>query len=466
LTLSGLEFRLQAVRAYPAICRVNAELQTLTTISLRTMSSYAPGARLPWPPRPDSMGEIRRENRFMKKRILFVDDEPLQLSVYAMMMEDSAAAWELACAGSGREALEILAGERFDVVVSDMRMPGMDGAELMTEICRRQPQVSRIIISGIDDQEEIARCLETTHQFLAKPVREAELLATLACIRQLDAYLQDEPLKALVGKLDTLPSFPAIYLKIMREINADEPSIEDIADIVVQDPGLTAKMLQVANSAAFGLPQKVSSAFEAVQFLGLSAVRSIALSAHVFSSFDAPHIPGFSAHNLWDDALRCAHITRVIMQMETADENRTEDACTAAMLRDAGRLMLAQNLPQQCRQAATRAGERRIPLPEAEREIFGVTHAGVAAYLFGLWGLPAPMVQAVAFHLEPGKSGPGSFGPVAAVHVANVFTLGFSRDPSPGKPLALDLDYLSAAGVLNRLDDWRAKIKGLLAPGV
>ena len=425
-------------------------------------------ALLPLLPRHDNIGQLEiARGWFMKKRILFVDDEPLLLNVYAMMLEDQSAAWETVVAASGRQALEILAQSRFDVVVTDMRMPGMDGVELMTEIRRQHPTASRIVISGINDQEEIARCLETTHQFLAKPVREQELLATLACIRELDAYLQDDKLKALVGKLDALPSFPSVYLKIMREINADEPLVENIADIVVQDPGLTAKMLQVANSAAFGLDQKVSSAFEAVQFLGFAAVRSIALSAHVFSNFERVPIKGFSARKLWDDALCCARITRVIMQMERADESQTEDACAAAMLRNAGKLMLAQNLPQQCQQAITLATERRIAFQDAELEIFSATHTGVAAYLFGLWGLSAPMVQTIAFHLEPEKSGAGAFGPLTAVHVANVFAAGFSKDSSPGKPLELDLDYLDAAGVLHRLDDWRAETEKLLlfAPG-
>jgi len=395
----------------------------------------------------------------MKKHILFVDDDPLQLGLYTLMLEDEAGDWEVDQAVGSREALGKLDSNRFDVVVSDLRMAGMDGVELMTEICRRHPQMSRIVISGIDDQEEIARCLETTHQFLAKPVRGSELLATLACIRRLDAYLQDDKLKALVGKLNALPSFPSTYLKVMKEINSDEPSVEIIAEIVARDPALTAKVLQVANSAAFGLAQKVSSPFEAVQFLGLAAIRSIALSAHVFSNFERVPIPGFSVRHLWDDALRCAGIVRAIMRMERADEGPTEDACTAAMLRNAGKLMLARTFPQLYRQAVELADRRHLTLPEAEQEIFDATSASVAAYLFGLWGLSAPMVDAVAFHLQPGKSDAAAFGPLAAVHVANVFAGKFSADKPPGKPVELDIDFLARLGLQQRLTAWRSEIE-------
>jgi HD-like signal output (HDOD) protein len=402
----------------------------------------------------------------MKKRVLFVDDDPLLLNLYALMLGDQSDTWEVVLAGNGRKALEILGQHHFDVVVSDMNMAGMNGVELMTEICRQHPQVSRIIISGIGDQEEIARCLETTHQFLAKPIKQSELRSTLTCIRQLDAYLQDEKLKAVVGSLDGLPSFPSVYLQVLKAIKADEPSVETIASIVVQDPALTAKILHVANCAAFGRIQKVSSPFEAVQFLGLAAIRSIVLSSHVFS--DLQHVPGcgFSASALWEDALRCARITRHIMQMEGADENPTEDACAAAMLRNVGKLILARNSPTLCQQASALATRQNLTLAAAELEVFGATANGVAAYLFGLWGLSASMVEAVAFHLQPGKSGSGAFSPLTAVHIANVLAGQLSLDLLPGKPAELNFAYLSAIGVEKRLPVWRAGIEKELKCGV
>jgi HD-like signal output (HDOD) protein/ActR/RegA family two-component response regulator len=394
----------------------------------------------------------------MKKRVVFVDDDPMQLSLYALLLEDYASTWDVVLAEGGAQALEILGQGPADVVVSDMHMPGMDGVQLMAEICRRHPQVSRLILSGIGDQEEIARCLENTHQFLAKPVNSSDLIATLGCIRQLDAYLLDEKLKALVGQLDALPSFPSVYLKILRELNSEEPSVEVIAQIVLEDPALTAKVLQVANSAAFGLAQKVSSPFEAVQFLGLTAIRSIALSSHVFSNFEIHPIRGFSVRGLWEDALECARITRVIMRMQRMDESPTEDACTAAMLRNAGRLMLARNLPDQYQEVVTQAVRRQVPLADAELDILGGTSSGVAAYLFGLWGLSAPMVEAVAFHLEPGRSGGKVFCPLTAVHVADIFAAQFSSGKIPGKPPEFDLPYLESVGVQDRLTVWRAEV--------
>jgi len=399
----------------------------------------------------------------MKKSILFVDDDPLLLEVYPFMLDEVADRWEVSSAEGGAKALELLASKKFDVVVSDMRMPKMNGIELMNEVRRLHPETSRIIISGLGDQEEIARSLETTHQFLSKPVRAKELVATICRIGKLDTLLLDEKLKALAGRLSFLPSFPSIYMQISRELSSEDPSIEAIADLTLQDPALTAKMLQVANSAAFGLPDKVSNPFDAVQFLGLNAVRSIALSAHVFREFEGMRLKNFSALQVWTEGMRCARLTRHIMRMKRMDDSPTEDACTAAMLRNVGKLMLAKNLPEEFEQMLHVAQSENLSQSEAAKKVFGASHVGVAAYLFGLWGLSAPMVEAVALHLTPSESETRAFSPLTALHVAHVFAQEIWRDDSPGKPTELELPYLKSVGVDHELAGWRTEIKKMLA---
>ncbi len=402
------------------------------------------------------------ESERMKKTILFVDDDPLLLEVYPFMLDDVTDRWDVATAEGGAKALEMLAVKKYDVVVSDMRMPNMNGIQLMNEVRRLHPETSRIIISGLGDQEEIARSLETTHQFLSKPIRSKDLVATLSRIGKLDTLLLDEKLKALAGRLSSLPSFPTIYLQITKELNKADPSIEAIADLTLQDPALTAKMLQVANSAAFGLPDKVSNPFDAVQFLGLNAVRSIALSAHVFRNFEKLELKTFSANQIWIESLLCARITRQIMQLKRVDENATEDACTAAMLRNVGKLMLAKNLPEDFEKMMALVVKEKISQAEAGKKVFGASHTSVAAYLFSLWGLAAPMVEAVALHQTPGESETRSFSPLTAVHVAHVFSAELGSDQTPGTNAELDLNYLKAAGVESEIEEWRREVKKML----
>lgn len=391
----------------------------------------------------------------MKKRILFVEDNSLLLQMYVMMLEGEQEHWEVSTAESGAQALELLGKTPFDVVVSDMRMPKMSGIELLTEIRRKHPRCSRIIVSGLNDQEEIARSLGSTHQFLAKPFDVKALRATLGRICHLDAYLRDETLRSLVSQFDALPSFPSLYVEIMKELSAEEPSIDTIAGTIAKDPAMTAKILQIVNSAAIGLSRKVGSPFEAVQYLGLSTVRSLVLSAHIFSCFEHTSLKGFSVNELWEHGTRCARLACMILQFEEAEPGDTEDAYIAGMLHDIGKLMLADSMPDAFQKALAAANERAIPLHQAEQEVFGATHAGVAAYLLGLWGLPASIVEAVAFHHSPGHSSLRVLTPLAAVHAANAIehemTLGIPLEETP----VLDRHYLAEIEMERRLDKWR-----------
>jgi HD-like signal output (HDOD) protein/ActR/RegA family two-component response regulator len=399
----------------------------------------------------------------MKKRILFVEDNPLLRQMYLIMMEGEEDAWDAVAANDAREALRLMEQSSFEVIVSDMRMPGMDGIELMGVVRQMYPRSSRIILSGLSDQAEIARSLDSTHQFLAKPFDVKALKATLSRLGGLDAYLKDEKLQALVGQMRVLPSFPSVYHEIMKELGGEDPSIERLAQIIAEDPSMTAKLLQIANSAAGGRATKASNPFDAVQFVGLSAVRSLALSAHIFRSFEQIKLNAFSITSLWDHTVRSGVIARTIMQLERADPAEAEEAHIAGMLHDVGKLMLADSMPDRFQHALSLANQRALSTEQAEVEVFGASHAGVAAYLLSLWGLPVSMVEAVAFHHTPSSSELIAFGPLTAVHVADVLEHEISADELLCLPPAFDQAYLAAVGVEDRIDAWRMAVAEELA---
>jgi HD-like signal output (HDOD) protein/ActR/RegA family two-component response regulator len=384
------------------------------------------------------------------KHILFAEDNEVLLQLYSIMLASESDQWQVALAPDGLTALELVKQQAFDVVVSDMQMPGISGIELLTEVRKLHPQTSRIIVSGFSDQAAAADSLNSTHLFIAKPFDLKTLKATLARIGSLDAYLKDDKLRGLAGKMRSLPSFPALYLEIIKEIESPNSSIQNIAKIVAQDPGITAKILHVANSAAFGLPEPLSNTADAVQQLGMTTVRSLVLSAQVYSSFASARLLHFSAEALWTHLMKCGDLARTIMRHERASFADAEDAFTAGMLHDMGKLMLANSLPGEFQEAVTLANSEKIALHEAEKSVFGATHAGLAAYLFGLWGLPASIIEAVAFHHSPEKSDLKHFSALTAVHVANALCQINSNHSSN-----LNLDYLGNIGVVDRLDDWR-----------
>lgn len=389
------------------------------------------------------------------QRILFVEDNAIMLQMYGMMLDGDSSDWQVALAANGEAALDLMSRQDFDVVVSDFHMPGMSGAELARHIRRLYPRTSRIIISGVSDQKEVADALGDTHQFIAKPFDLKTLQATLARIRSLDGYLNGEKLKMLIGRLGAMPSFPMLYLEIMQQVQSPDSSLENIAELIALDPSLTAKILQVVNSAAIGLPQKIHSPFEAVQQLGLGTVRSLALSAHVFSRFNKKSVRGFSAELLWEHLMKTAALARKILQIEQASAADLDDAYTAGMLHDMGKLMLADGLPDEFQKALALSGDKNIPLHQAEQEIFGATHAGIAAYLLGLWGLPAPVVEAVALHHTPDQSDLRVMSPLTAVHAANALLGELPSGAKSNTAALLNENHLALIGVIDRVECWR-----------
>jgi HD-like signal output (HDOD) protein len=388
------------------------------------------------------------------KRILIVEGSAVMRELFRNMLATERGRWEVATAASGEAALELMSERPFDAVITDMRMDGMGGLELLNEVLRLYPQTSRIILSGAADQAVAAEALGSTHQFIVKPVGPKTLKAALSHLESLDAFLQDENLKRLAGRLRALPSFPMLYLEIRKAIDAPETSLQTINSLVTQDPGLTAKILQLANSAAFWSREKLSDPLEAVQQLGFNRLSSLALSAHVFGSYTPSWKINFPVDSLWTHLMQCANTARAIMRAESADAVSADAAYTAGLLHDIGKLMLADGLPGEYQSALTLAAQRNASLFEIEAEVFGATHAGVAAYLLGLWGLPAPIVEAVAFHHTPGQSALQAFGPLTAVHAANAL-----EHELDGEPHCLNEDYLARLGVAGRLDAWREEAR-------
>ena len=218
-----------------------------------------------------------------KKRIIFVDDEPLVLQGLQRMLRSMRDEWEMEFMDGGAKALERMAQAHFDVVVSDMLMPGMNGAALLAEVMQRHPHTVRIILSGHADKDLILKCVGSTHQYLSKPCDADVLKATVRRASAVDSGLKDETLRKLVGSMDRLPSIPTLYTEIVEALRDPEVSVETIGEIVGKDPGMTAKILKLVNSAFFGLRRQVASPAEAANYLGLDTIRSLVLSINAFS---------------------------------------------------------------------------------------------------------------------------------------------------------------------------------------
>jgi len=390
-----------------------------------------------------------------RTRILFVDDDPAVLQGLGRMIRSLRQDWELAFASSGREALTTLAGQSFDVIVSDMRMPGMDGAELLAEVTKRHPHMVRIVLSGQAEQETILRTIGSAHQYLWKPCDPETLRQTLVRAGALRGMLAAEPLKQLVSRLDVLPSPPALYLAVLEECRSPRASVMRVAEIVSQDVAMSAKILHLVNSAFFGRRRRITSPLQAVQLLGLNTVKALMLSAHVFSEFRGTTRTGEFVDRLHAHSLATSACAQLVAAAEHCGEEVVDAAAVGVLLHDCGELILAANLPDQHEQALQLAEARGIPVCAAEVEVFGATHAAVGAYLLGLWALPDAVVEAVAFHHAPGTCTNERFGPLTITHVADALAQELTHGESSGEVTAIDHDYLERLGLADRLPVWR-----------
>ncbi len=389
-----------------------------------------------------------------KKSILFVDDEASLLELYPLAFEDDQNRWHIQVAPGGIQALSIMAQGTVDVLVSDMRMPGMDGAHLLQEVVKLHPRTSRLIMSGFADAQQIAECIGATHQFIAKPCNLASLRGTIERVCGLDALLMDGTLKTLVSQLRNLPSLPSLYFRIMEAVSSPDSTLEEVGEIIASDPSMTAKILQLGNSAFFGIARQIANPTEAVQYLGIERVRALVLSIHVFSCFEKAPLKNFSIDQALKHCMSTGLIAKLVARMQRVDRAVADEACVAGMLHDIGKVMLAASLPDQYEQAVALSTEKKISISDAEREVFGAAHAQVGAYLLGLWGLPATLVEAVALHHEPACSGSTSFTPLTAVHIANALVRKIGSDDNTSKEFAVDSAYLAALGLEGRMDTW------------
>jgi HD-like signal output (HDOD) protein/CheY-like chemotaxis protein len=337
------------------------------------------------------------------KRILFVDDEPNILEGLRGVLRKQRRSWEMTFVGSGEEALRALAAAPHDVIVSDMRMPGMDGAALLGRVKSEHPAVVRIVLSGQTDHQVSRRMVHVAHQFMSKPCDGRELQAAVERACALAALLPDAGLRRMVGGIGQLPIDADVHRALLALLDRPTTPAGEVVAVIERDVGLAAKVLQVVSSALFGA-HRLADLAGAVTALGLETIRVLAESGE---PADATEVAGVSLAGLGDHGRRAGHLARRIL----GEGPTGGSAFAACLLQHVGLLVMLTRMPDTAARLAETARRSGRPLGEVEREALGVTHAEIGAYLLGIWGLPPPLVEAVAHHHQPGGAG----GDLAAV---------------------------------------------------
>ena len=400
------------------------------------------------------------------RSILFVDDEPNILEGLQRMLFPLQREWTMAFASSGPKALELLEQSRFDVVVSDMRMPGMDGAQLLAEVKKRCPNTLRFVLSGQSESALVYRSVGEAHQFLSKPCKPRLLKECVDKAFALRDLLASNSLKAAVAQIGDLPPVPQVYAKLCEVLKSPECSIADVGRVVQTDLAMTAKILQVTNSAFFGLRRQVTTAAQAASLLGLNTIKALVLTTGLFAPIEGSKLPrGFSIDVLWRHSMIVGAYAQAICQVEDIPKEMAGDAYTAGLLHDTGALVFASACTKDYARVCDYAVMNAIPLSDAEKEVLGCTHGEVGAYLLGIWGLPHPIVESVAYHHRPADSIGSVFSPLTAVHVADVLAFTRRQEPSEYPVPPMDMAYLEKLGLKGRTAAWEEVCTGIDARG-
>ena len=389
------------------------------------------------------------------KRILFVDDQPDTFTDLQEALGPSGAAWQVEWARSGEEALAALEGAPVDVLIAEDQIASMDGVTLLTRVRDQHPTTIRMIISATT-KPGLATIV--SHRFLSKPCNVDELAVLIKRSCALHERTGEVEIFRKTMATAALPSRPGVYMELNRVLSDPDWQPHQVSAVLERDVAMSAKVLQLANSALFGLTSTVTSVRDAVMYLGVDTIRSLSLTAEAFGKVSPRGAADFSLDRFQAHAMLVARIAASILPAGRTQQ----EALTAALLHDIGKLVLVADGDRRWTQLNEQARERQVPIHVVEQETDGVTHADIGAHLLSLWGLPDPIVEAVAHHHDPGSVDGLAFDGVAAVHIAN----GLANEMVPAAegeaPLAgLDVELIDRLGVRPRLDVWRSRAREL-----
>lgn len=388
------------------------------------------------------------------RTILFVDDESRVLTALRRSLHSLRGSWEMRFVTSTVDGLAELEKGQIDVVVSDLRMPGMDGAMFLELVLERHPSAIRIVLSGHAGSSEGAHLVGLAHRVVTKPCDSKALLQAVDDACALRDSLHSQELSALISTIKSLPAFPELYEQVTDEVRSPRGSLQRVGEIVSQDPGMSAKVLQVVNSTYFALRESVSDPVRATILLGEEKISALILSASIFDAADLS-ASGVPPEELWQTSLETAALARAIATAEKADRRLVEQSYAAGLLHEAGTLILATHLGVKYAHLRKKATVRELPMWEVETGTLGASHAEIGAALLGIWGLPDAIVEAVAFHHRPSGCPCTDSATLLAVHAAQAIQAAKASGDAP----ALDESFLDHVGATRRVETWQRTLE-------
>jgi HD-like signal output (HDOD) protein len=388
----------------------------------------------------------------MKRCIYIVDDQLAVLETAVLILRGMDVHWEVSGFSDPFEALAAVKAKAPDLILSDQLMPGMQGSQLLEEVRKIAPLVIRVIMSGFVSLSKLT-LITSAHQYMAKPFDIVRLRDLVQRSFAAQERIINTGLQTVATSLRSIPSLPQVHQSLLAEMEDDRTGSSAIARMIAEDPGLSIKVLQLANSPLFGQGYLISNPSDAVMCLGTEMIAAIVLSQSLFRHYETLSHADVDVPRIWSHSWETAALAQHLCRQKGLQRRKAEEAFLAALLHEAGRLILVDNFAEQYGVACRAARLAKSPLAPRLLETFQSTPAQLTAYLMELWGMPAEVVTALSFLDNPQQEPGAAFCLTSALYIADHI----AARKVPPDDFGLEewnKDYLRSIGCLDDIPLW------------
>lgn len=393
-------------------------------------------------------------------KVLFLDDDTSVLDGLKRIMFSQKSIWEMDFFAEPGQALQAVEKNRYDVVISDLQMSEMNGVEFLEQVQTFSPETIRFILTGVIDHPLHSQAMRTAHQVIGKPCRPEVIKGLIQRAFQLKAQLETSELASVLTRVQSLPSLPEAHQKVLDYLSSSSANPRGLGKLISEDVGMSAKIMQIANSAYYDRPGKIHNPVQAVVFLGMKTVEAMVLTVGIFSRLDRKIAAEFSISSLQAHCVRVGVLARTIAMDLQLPPETTDQASMAGILHDAGKIVMLSQFTDKFTDSIQRSRRSNISLCLAEKQLFGFSHAELGALLMQLWTLPGDIIESTAFHYQPWRlhqADPESVNILSlpdVIYLANTIDEHYCSGWTDGSGVHLNNDYIAGLGLTEQYQTW------------
>lgn len=390
-----------------------------------------------------------------QKKILFVEPQAAQQKIYETALEPEKQDWLLLFASNAEEAFQFINNSSIDIIVTGYHLPDQSGICLLEEIQEIHPEIIRFLLIDTSEKHEFRSLVNAAHQIILKPLETKTLTSTINKALMLRSKINDPEILRILGNINALPSLPRVFQKLSTILRRSTVSLHEVANLITQDIVLSAKVLKLAHSELFNLHQPTQDIASIVPLLGNSAVSSLVFSQTIFNTFDDNAFSESIFEMINRHSCKYSSFASHLLSDRNAKQEIIEQSIFCGIVHDLGNLVLARYAPEKWKHLQVESEKGEKTEVELEKEIMGITHSDIIAYLLAIWGFSDEQIAALAFHHTPSKTTESEFGLLGALHIAEYC---YTDD---AQKCDIDMDYLELHQIsLEDIESFKSNFKG------